>query len=698
MTEPRSRRVNSGSPPRGFTAEDVRAALISEHGPGKVETGTGYIKAPCVHPDHDDEHPSMSVSDKGGRVLVHCHAGCDQSELWDALVDLMVNSEGVGGEVDGIDPRRECTLSAYAEAKALPIGFLEELGLQDQKLNGRQLLRIPYSDAAVRYRTALIGDNRFRWKSGSRPSLYGLFREEHEDYVVIVEGESCAQTLWHHGIPALGLPGASNWNEERDAEHLAQFERIYVAIEPDKGGEAVMSWIAKSSIRDRALLFSFDRHKDVSDAYVADPTTFPERFQEALGAAKPWREFEEESRKVVNAAAWERCEALAGERDILRLFREDVRRAGVVGEEKIASLLYLAVTSRRFGRPVSVVVKGPSSAGKSYVVEQVLLFFPESAFYSLSAMSDRALVYWEEDLRHRMLVLYEAEALKSDFLSYILRSLLSEGQVRYVTVESTPDGLVPREIVRPGPTGLLLTTTKVAIHPENETRMLSLTISDSTEQTREVLLSIARGADTSIDFEKWRALQEWISTGEDVEVVVPYAEKLAELLPPVATRLRRDFTTLLMLIRAHALLHQETRERDEEGRIVATVDDYSVVRDLSAHVVAEGAGVAASKEVVEVVEAVRDLLDANRPEGRCEDQADGPKMRIVVEEQQGVSSSQIARHLGLDETTAWRRVQVAIKGNFLKNLETRKFVKARIVVGDAPLDDAPLLPHPEDLR
>jgi hypothetical protein len=41
-------------------------------------------------------------------------------------------------------------------------------------------------------------------------------------------------------------------------------------------------------------------------------------------------------------------------------------------------------------------------------------------------------------------------------------------------------------------------------------------------------------------------------------------------MPTGATRLRRDFVSMLCLIRASALLHQVNRERDEHGRIVAT--------------------------------------------------------------------------------------------------------------------------------
>jgi hypothetical protein len=49
--------------------------------------------------------------------------------------------------------------------------------------------------------------------------------------VVLVEGESDCHTLWFHGIPALGIPGAANWREERDARHLDGFETIYIIVE-----------------------------------------------------------------------------------------------------------------------------------------------------------------------------------------------------------------------------------------------------------------------------------------------------------------------------------------------------------------------------------------------------------------------------------------------------------------------------------
>jgi hypothetical protein len=66
---------------------------------------------------------------------------------------------------------------------------------------------------------------------------------------------------------------------------------------------------------------------------------------------------------------------IASKDRILDWFLKALEACGVVGEEKIAKLCYLALTSRVLERPVSLAVKGPSSGGKSYVTGQVLRFF-----------------------------------------------------------------------------------------------------------------------------------------------------------------------------------------------------------------------------------------------------------------------------------------------------------------------------------
>jgi len=107
-----------------------------------------------------------------------------------------------------------------------------------------------------------------------------------------------------------------------------------------------------------------------------------------------------------------RVPELAQRNKILDEFARDFEAAGVVGEPRAAKLLYLILSSRFLERPISGVIKGPSSAGKSRLVQEVLTFFPNEAYYEWSAMSAKALAYDDEPLQHRYIVLYEATSLK----------------------------------------------------------------------------------------------------------------------------------------------------------------------------------------------------------------------------------------------------------------------------------------------
>ncbi|PLS83445.1 MAG: hypothetical protein CYG60_21990, partial [Actinobacteria bacterium] len=113
-------------------------------------------------------------------------------------------------------------------------------------------------------------------------------------------------------------------------------------------------------------------------------------------------------------------------------------------------------------------------------------------------------------------------------------------------------------------------------------------VTDTHQQTRDVMAALANEAGVEApDLVSWHALQEWLAVAEH-RVTVPYSGELAALIPPVAVRLRRDFGAVLNLIRAHAILQQARRERDAEGRIVATTEDYARIRELVADLVSEG--------------------------------------------------------------------------------------------------------------
>jgi hypothetical protein len=570
-----------------------------------------------------------------------------------------------------------CTLEDYAEAKKIPIPFLKGLGLGDWKRGAVPSVRIPYyglngEQIGTRVRTALSGPDKFRWRAGDKANLYGLSRLQSypSDFVVLVEGESDCHTLWHNDIPAIGIPGAGTWREDRDAKHFKVFQKIFVVIEPDQGGRTVQKWLSRSSIRERAHFVTFDGFKDPSGLYLDDPDQFRERFESALNAAVPWTTIEGEIKKTTVDGAWAACRELAESGDILAKYSRALSGCGVAGEERTGKLIYLALVSRFLDRPISIAIKGPSAGGKSFLCEQVLKFFPNSAYHALTGMSERALVYSEESLKHRFLVLFEAAGSSGDFASYLMRSLLSEGRIRYEVVEKTQEGMRPRLIEREGPTGLLVTTTAAALHPENETRLLSLTVTDTPDQTKRVLHELANGSNgNGVDLEPWHSLQVWLESAEH-RVTIPFAGTLADLIPPIAVRLRRDFKLLLNLIKAHAILHQTSRERAPDGSIVATLDDYRVVADLVRDFIGECLETTVSQAVRETVEAVNTICDTK-------DHA---------------SVKELAAALSIDMSAAWRRARVAVAKGFLQNLEEKKGRPARLTPGDPLPENMEILP------
>lgn len=376
----------------------------------------------------------------------------------------------------------------------------------------------------------------------------------------------------------------------------------------------------------------------------------------------------------------------ASEQDILARMVETLRVCmGLVGEDRNAKLIYLAITSRLLDKQVSTVAKGLSSSGKSYTIQCVVVLFPEEAVYTMTAMSERALIYLDEPLSHRTIILYEATALREgrekaddNQTAYIVRSLLSEGQIEYPVVMRQEDGSLKTEkLIVPGPTNLVTSTTSVSLHPENETRMLSLASNDSKAQTRRVLISSSDDDEPSRDPDAgdWHAYQRWLASGNR-KVTIPFAKCVAAQIPPDAVRLRRDWNTVRALIRAHALMHQLNRDTDEHGRIIAGFGDYEAVRSLVADLVAEGIGSTVPESVRQTVETVAELAAAHKD---------------------GVPVAAVAAALNLERTSATRRLHTARDRGYLVNDEDQRGKPARYVLGEPLPGDTVVLPEREDI-
>jgi hypothetical protein len=615
-------------------------------------------------PAHDDRRASLSVDYRGNRVLWHCQAGCAPEAVRRKLGIAWVDVDDYGPAIG----KKPTTAYTYTDEAGAPLFRVQRYEPKD-------------------FRVQRYEDGQWVWGRGKAPyTLYRLPRVAEAvaagERVFLVEGEKDVDALERAGVAATTAPGGAGkvWRPEY-SEALCG---AYVTIVADrdeagrkharKAAEALADVAAEVVVVEPAVNRP---HADASDHLAAG---FGLDDFAPLSPALP----SDEPATVQPVPA--EPPVLAAEQRILDKFTHAVRTLGVVGEERTAAITYLVLTSRLLERQASLAVKGHSSSGKSFTVEQTVRFLPPEAVVVMTAMSERALVYSTEEYAHRTLVLYEATALREgaedNLTAYFVRSLLSEGRIEYpVTIRDKDGNFTTKTIVKQGPTNLVVTTTKVQVHAENETRVLSITTDDSRDQTARVLAALADETDHAVDLGEWVALQRWLAAHGERRVTIPYAAELASLVPPVAVRLRRDFGTLLALVRAHAILHQQNRKRDPAGRVVASLDDYEAVRDLVEDVIAEGVAATVSPTIRETVVAVQVLT-----QGVAAPCPDGAMVKAIADE------------LLLDKSAAYRRIQAAAAAGYIANDEDRRGRPGRWRVADALPVATGLLPPCDQLQ
>ena len=364
----------------------------------------------------------------------------------------------------------------------------------------------------------------------------------------------------------------------------------------------------------------------------------------------------------------------------------------MAGEHRNAKLIYLIATSRFFDDTMHAAIKGPSSGGKSQIRKQVLKFFPREDIVSFTTISEKALLYDDRDFAHKILSMDEVTDAKSQELQdMMLRVLMSEGRLEH-SVTQFANGVWRTEmIIKEGPVVFMVTTTKNTLHPENETRMISLEIDDSEAQTRRVLKKQAKTLGQNIKPDEdiyldWEQYQRFLRIrGQQLggwKIAVPFAPALAALIPPRATRLRRDYPQIIACIKAHTLLHYCRRADNEKGEIVADIElDYAPVAELMGHLLSEGAGIAISKEDVETINAVKTATDdPNMPKD------------------EGATNYEIVKLLGLDKSTVSRRLGRVIGKGFVINLENRRGRSAKYRLTDQEVEAESLLPSTDEIR
>jgi predicted transcriptional regulator len=281
--------------------------------------------------------------------------------------------------------------------------------------------------------------------------------------------------------------------------------------------------------------------------------------------------------------------------DLLKMIGEDLERTGIAGEEINRRMMYMVFTSRKLANPISVTVKGDSSGGKSYLINQTLKLFPEEDVKNFTEISAKSLFYMPEDaLEHKILVIFERHGSESS--DYSIRSLQSENKLKIAVASRDPltNEIKTTERIVRGPVCFVETTTALNIHPENETRCFDLYVDESEKQTEKIFFNQNLSYQPSNRLKpeeqegilrKHKTIQRLL---KPVRVTIDYVDKIK--FPKHELRFRRDRVKFLSLIECFAFIYQYQRERvviNGEEYVKATLEDYRMAYELAAKIMTD---------------------------------------------------------------------------------------------------------------
>jgi DNA primase len=238
---------------------------------------------------------------------------------------------------------------------------------------------------------------------------------------------------------------------------------------------------------------------------------------------------------------------------------------GVIGELINKVVCYLAATSRKLLKPISVLIQSRSSAGKSTLQNAILSLMPDEEYEKYTRVTDQSLFYKEEDsLVHKILAIEEDVGMGG--AAYSIRNIQSSGEITVATTGKDPGtGKMKTEnYTVKGPVAVMLTTTAAEIDQETASRFIFLTIDESPEMTARIhekqrqsrtLEGLAQKKKTEKIVKKHQTAQRLLKPIAVVNNFTPYLT-----YPNKSIVTRRDHEKYLGLIDVITFLHQYQRK------------------------------------------------------------------------------------------------------------------------------------------
>jgi len=271
--------------------------------------------------------------------------------------------------------------------------------------------------------------------------------------------------------------------------------------------------------------------------------------------------------------------------ELMKYIIEEVQKEGVVGEEDSITVLTLKIMLRlvKNANPTSsnVLVSDQTGGGKDFLTKNVckVLLEEDLSFFHRTTISPKTLNYWQPRIDKKEVswngkVLYledpEEDAIKSQAFK-----VMASGGTKMTVIKDQK--VLDRKI--DGKPVIIVTSMKTQIDVEGQRRWDAIRIDTSQQLSKNVVnasLMNAMGLTTSDPSDK--KFRELLRSLRSYEVIIPWATELSSTFTNPRMVERTQVNKLLDYIKASAVLHQDNRQIDSYGRLLAEKEDYELAR------------------------------------------------------------------------------------------------------------------------
>lgn len=294
-----------------------------------------------------------------------------------------------------------------------------------------------------------------------------------------------------------------------------------------------------------------------------------------------------DKRKILTEAEQQEAKLYLSAPNLIERTREDIGRAGVIGEENNRLLMYLIFTSRKRENPLHVISLGSSGIGKTHLQEKVSALIPDEDKMESTSLTAAAIYYFgRHDLRHKLVLIEDLDGAEQAL--FPIRELQSKRKIiRTVPVKNTKGETKSIQLVVEGPVTIAGCTTKESIYEDNANRSFLIYIDESKEQDEKIMgyqrKHSAGKIDTTEQHKIINAFQNMQRMLQSVQIRNPFAEFLK--IPDEVFKPRRTNAHYLAFVELITFYHQYQREKQydkETGEefIETTLEDIAEANKL----------------------------------------------------------------------------------------------------------------------